>query len=154
MEKELGLILKRLSKRIQSLVLVDKTGLPITSFSPETQKPIDHEMEMMIAGIAAAVLTLGEKTSTVLDHGAFKQIIIENERGSTIILDAGNAIIIAVLTDKIGFNTALMSLKRAANKITTLKLPSTATPPKPTEIFTRNNKKTLKCNPENHRTPA
>ena len=77
MEKELGLILKRLSRKIQSVVVVDKTGLPIMSFSPETRKPIDHEMEMMTAGIAAAVLTLGEKTSMVLDHGAFKQIIIE-----------------------------------------------------------------------------
>ena len=138
MAKEQGLILKRLSKKIQSLVLVDKTGLPITSFNPETQKPIDHEMEMMIAGIAAAVLTLGEKTSMVLDHGAFKQITIENERGSTIILDAGNAIIIAVLTTKIGFKIALISLKRAAKEIALLKLPSnTATPksPEPSDIF-------------------
>lgn len=119
-------------------MLVDKTGLPITSFSPETGKPIDREMEMMIAGIAAAVLTLGEKTSTVLDHGTFKQIIIENERGTTVILDAGNAIIIAVLVTKLGFNTALFSLKRAARAIAKLKLPSNPTTPKspePADLF-------------------
>ncbi len=133
MEKELGLILKRLSKKIQSAVIVDKTGLPIMSFSPEARKPINHEMEMMIAGIAAAVLTLGEKTSMVLDHGAFKQIIIKSQRGSTIILDAGNAIIIAILASKIGFDAALFSLKRAAKEITTLKLPANATAPKPAE---------------------
>jgi predicted regulator of Ras-like GTPase activity (Roadblock/LC7/MglB family) len=138
MEKELGLILKRLSKRIQSVVVVDKTGLPIMSFSPEARKPIDREMEMMIAGIAAAVLTLSEKTSTVLDQGAFKQVMIENERGSTVILDAGNAIIIAVLATKLGFNTTLISLKHAAKEIATLKLSSTAAPAKsaePADIF-------------------
>ena len=127
-------ILKLISKRVQFVVVVDKNGLPITSFDTKTRKKIDPSLEMMIAGIAAAVLTLGEKTSTMLNHGELKEFIIKNEEGTTVILDAGEqAILIAILPSKTSYDAPLISLKRAAGQIAKLKGLISQEPPKPSD---------------------
>ena len=130
MENKIVQMLKGISKKLQFIVVVDKTGLPITSWNTETRKIIEPSMEMTIAGIAAAVLSLGEKTGSVLKHGNFKEVIIKNEEGTTIIVDAGeNALIIGILPPKTGYGSPLLSLKLAASKLRKLKdIPSSSVP--------------------------
>jgi predicted regulator of Ras-like GTPase activity (Roadblock/LC7/MglB family) len=132
-------ILKQVSKKIQFIVVVDKNGLPIASFDTTTNKNIDPEKEIMVAGIAAAVLNLGESTATILDHGLLKQVIIKNEEGTTVILSAGEvALLIATMPARVGIVSPLISLQLIANKIAKLKgLPgqSSSGPDDASDIF-------------------
>ncbi|MHA1265828.1 MAG: roadblock/LC7 domain-containing protein [Candidatus Helarchaeota archaeon] len=132
MEQQILTILKKISTRVKSVVLVDKNGLPLQSLDTKTKKPIDPSIEMNLAGIAAAVLSLAESTSSVIDHGNLKELIIKKEKGALIILDAGKStLLLGIVPPKLGFDTALTSLKIAASKIAKLEILSPSPLPKP-----------------------
>ncbi|NVM53851.1 MAG: roadblock/LC7 domain-containing protein [Candidatus Helarchaeota archaeon] len=138
MEQQLSIILKKVSKRVELVVVVDKNGLPIMSLDTQTKKNIDPSRETVVAGIGAAVLSLAESTSSVVDQGALKELIIKNENGTIILLDAGkSAILIGILPPKAGIDNALISLKIAANSIAKLQIiPSRGFPkPEVSDIF-------------------
>ncbi len=125
-------ILKTTSKKIQTVVVVDRNGLPIISYDTRMKKRIDPSQEMVIAGIAAAVLSLAESSSTVLNQGNLKELIIKKEKGSIIILDAGeNAILIGILPPNIGYDAPVVSLKIIAGQIKKLQFSSNSMVPKP-----------------------
>lgn len=131
METRIMEILKGVTKKIQFLVVVDKTGLPITSIDTETKQRIEPSMETVVAGIGAAVLSLASSTGSVIDQGNFKELIIRNEKGTTIIVDAGeSALLIGFVPPRTGLNSPLMSIKTAASKIKKLKIAPTP-PPQP-----------------------
>ena len=139
MEDQIRQILKGLGKRIQCVVVVDKAGLPITSFDTETKQRVNPSMETVVAGIGAAVLSLAESTSSVINQGNLKELIIKNESGTIIILNAGeNALLIGILPTHTGYDTPLISLKTAASQIKKIKIPSSQPALKPeatSEIF-------------------
>lgn len=127
-------ILKRLSTKVQFAVVVDRNGLPIMSIDTKTKKNIDPSMEMVIAGIGAAVLSLAESTSHVIEQGMLKELIIKKADGTIAIVDAGeSALLIGILPAKAGFDSALISLKVAAGKISKIQFTPSQAPPKPTE---------------------
>ncbi|MFX1295318.1 MAG: roadblock/LC7 domain-containing protein [Promethearchaeota archaeon] len=131
MEDRIKQILKESIHETQFIVVVDKTGLAITSIDANTQKRIDPSMETVVAGIGAAVLSLAASTSTVTNQGNFRELIIKNERGTILILDAGeSALLIGFLPPNIKYTNSLASLKQAAQKIINLKI-TPSLPPQP-----------------------
>ena len=77
----------------------------------------------VIAGIGAAVLSLAESTSAIIDQGRLKELIIKNEKGTIILVDAGeNALLIGIVPPRSGIDTALLSLKVAAGHIAKLQI--------------------------------
>ncbi|MHA1130567.1 MAG: roadblock/LC7 domain-containing protein [Candidatus Helarchaeota archaeon] len=123
MEQQIMEILKAMTKKIQFVVLVDKSGLPIASLDTKTKERIDPSMETVIAGIGAAVLSLALSTSSVINQGSLKELIIRNETGSIIITDAGeSAILIGIIPPRTGIESPIISLKTAASKIRKLKI--------------------------------
>ncbi len=132
-------ILKKISTKVQFVVVVDKNGLPIMSIDTKTKKPIDVSMETVVAGIGAAVLSLAESTSNFIDQGTLKELIIKNEKGTIVIVDAGkSALLIGILPPKSGYDSALISLKVAAGKLVKLAIVPSQTfakPAEPSDIF-------------------
>lgn len=128
-------ILKRISTKVHFVVVVDRNGLPIISMDTNTKKNInDSSMEMALAGIGAAVLSLAESTSTVIDQGGLKELVIKNKKGTIVIVDAGeSALLIGVLSPKAGFDSALISLKVAAGKLAKIQFSPSQVFPKPAE---------------------
>ncbi len=138
MEEQLMEILRGITKKIEYIVVVDKTGLPILSIETETKKRMGTSMETVIAGIGSAILSLAESTSATIDQGGLKELIIRNEEGNVILIDAGeSAILVGILPSGTSLDSPLMSLKIAASKIKKLKMPSSPEPPKPedSDIF-------------------
>ena len=89
-------------------------------------------METMIAGIGAAALSLAESTSSIIDQGSLKELIIKNEKGTIILVDAGvNALLIGIVPPRSGIDTALLSLKVAAGHIAKLQIVLSQPSPSP-----------------------
>lgn len=121
MEQQVKDILRKISPRVESVVLVDRNGLPIQSLDTKTKQKIAPSIEMSLAGIAAAVLSLVESTSSVLDQGNLKELVIKKEEGTIIIINAGeNALLLGIVPPKGGFDTALTSLKITASNLAKL----------------------------------
>lgn len=132
MEQQIRQILKKVSRRVQLVVLVDKNGLPIMSWDIQSKKMIDPSMETVVAGIGAAVLSLAESTAAIMDQGDLKELIIKKENGTIVLLNAGeNAVLVGVLPPKAGIDNALVSLKIVANQIAKLQISPGQSIPKP-----------------------
>jgi predicted regulator of Ras-like GTPase activity (Roadblock/LC7/MglB family) len=136
MEEQLMDILKSTSKKFQFVVVVDKNGLPIMSYNTETNERVDPSMETVVAGIGAAVLSLAESTSSVLEQGNLKELVIKKDQGSIILIDAGqNAILLGILPPDVGYDAPIVSLKIIAGQIRKLQIPSQDAPSKPDDDF-------------------
>lgn len=119
-EKKLQDILKKMieASSIISAVIVDANGLPITSFDKETQKPLDNETEILTAGLSASVLALGQRSSSIYEHGTLQKMIVESDNGQLIVKSAGpDALIVINLPSGASLGITLLALNQASSEI-------------------------------------
>ena len=94
--------------------IVSKEGLLIASIiDANVYEEFDEDL---IAGMAADMLVLGERTSDEILASPPDKIIIESEKGTIILVPAGNeAVVFSVITGK-NLGLVLFNMKVAAKK--------------------------------------
>jgi len=113
-------ILKRLngfSNDIEASAIMTRDGLSIASVMNENVNP-DR-----LGAMCASLLSLGDKTASELERGKLKQVLIECESGSVLIVNIGKSAVLAIVaraTSKIGM--VFIEAKKAANDILETKL--------------------------------
>ncbi|MFX0140145.1 MAG: roadblock/LC7 domain-containing protein [Candidatus Hodarchaeota archaeon] len=124
-EIQLHDILKKMleTTAIKSAVIIDKNGLPITSFNKETNKPFDNETEIVAAGLGASILALATRSTDIYKHGTLSKMLIDSENGQMIVKSAGeNALILVNLPAGASLGITLLALNQAATEISKLPL--------------------------------
>lgn len=121
-EEKLMKALKELTEKtsIYNAVVVDKNGLPITSYDKSKQTAMENEVEILAAGISSSILSLSKNINDMMriDHGELQQMLIENKKGKTLICEAGpNSLIICNLAADASLGITLLALKKAAKDI-------------------------------------
>ena len=100
---------------VEGAALVSPDGLPITSVLPSK---LDEEET---AAMSAAILSSGEKSSQNLMLGTVEQIIIEGEKGYSILVNFGAEVLLLVFATKTAQKGLLfLAIKRLVSEITTL----------------------------------
>jgi predicted regulator of Ras-like GTPase activity (Roadblock/LC7/MglB family) len=108
-------ILKRLngfSNDIEASAIMTRDGLSIASVMNENVNP-DR-----LGAMCASLLSLGDKTASELERGKLKQVLIECESGSILIVNIGKSAVLAIVakaTSKIGM--VFVEARKAATEI-------------------------------------
>lgn len=82
------------SPDLEATALISEDGLVIASALPQ------HIQEMRIAGMAATLLSLGERASAELTRGALQQVLIRGDEGYVVMTRAGAGTLLLALTTK------------------------------------------------------
>ena len=120
LEQRFRPILKRLngfSNDIEASAIMTRDGLSIASVMNENVNP-DR-----LGAMCASLLSLGDKTASELERGKLKQVLIECESGSVLIVNIGKSAVLAIVaraTSKIGM--VFIEARKAANDILETKL--------------------------------
>jgi len=101
-------ILKRLnsvSSEIEASSVMSRDGISLASVMRDS---VDQDR---LGAMCASLLSLGDKTSSELDRGKLKQVLIEGDNGCVLIVQIGSRAVLAVVskpTSKLGmvFNEA------------------------------------------------
>ncbi len=86
--------LKYLTPDVEGAVLVDMNGLPIASVLSDG---IDDDR---VSAMSAAMLIIGERTMEELSKGRLVRVLIQGEKGYSIIFNAGKDAVLSVLTNE------------------------------------------------------
>ena len=79
---------------IEGAILVSPDGLPLTSVLPA---PFDEERT---AAMSAAMLSLGDRIAFDLARGATERVLVEGEKGSSILVGCGEDVALLILANK------------------------------------------------------
>jgi len=82
------------SPDLEATALISEDGLVIASALPQ------HIQEMRVAGMAATLLSLGERASTELSRGTLQQVLIRGDEGYVVMTRAGAGTLLLALTTK------------------------------------------------------
>jgi predicted regulator of Ras-like GTPase activity (Roadblock/LC7/MglB family) len=82
------------SPEIEACALISEDGLVIASALPQ------HIQEMRVAGMAATLLSLGERASHELSRGALQQVLIRGDEGYVVMTRAGTGTLLLALTTR------------------------------------------------------
>lgn len=101
-------VLKRLnafSSDIEASAVMSRDGISLASVMRDN---VDQDR---LGAMCASMLSLGDKTSSELDRGRLKQVLIEGDNGCVLIVQIGQKAVLAVVskpTSKLGmvFNEA------------------------------------------------
>lgn len=97
---------------VEASAVVSSDGLVIAS-----NLPSDVE-EDRVAAMAAAMLSLGERTSHELGRGTLDQVFIKGEHGYVILMNAGNdAVLTTMVRQDAKLGLIFLDMKRAAGEI-------------------------------------
>ena len=96
---------------IKGSMVVGKDGLVIASQLPSG---IDSEL---IGAMASAAYGSAERTATEINQGALEQMMIEGAYGKTIMVDAGDGILVVLTDSKVNLGLIRIHIKRSAEKI-------------------------------------
>lgn len=100
---------------VEGAAMVSADGLVIASVLPAGTD------EDRVSAMAAALLSLGDRTVDELQRGALEQVYIKGADGYIILMQAGNECVLEVITGgaaKLGL--VLLDSKRAAQELTRL----------------------------------
>lgn len=115
LEQKFRPILKRLnafSNDIEASAIMTRDGLSIASVMNDNVNP-DR-----LGAMCASLLSLGDKTASELERGKLKQVLIECESGSVLIVNIGKSAVLAIVakaTSKIGM--VFIEARKAATEI-------------------------------------
>lgn len=104
--------LKGTSADIQATAAISTDGLVMASILP---KDMDEDR---VGAMAAAMLSLGDRTSHELGRGALEQVLVKGEQGYVLMTYAGSETVVMVVTKpsaKLGL--IFLDIKRAAESI-------------------------------------
>ncbi len=74
--------------------IISADGFAIASELPQSVE------ERRVAGMAAAMLALGEQTTSEFEHGSLERVFVEGKEGHTIIMSAGPEAVLSVVARK------------------------------------------------------
>ena len=113
--KEIEHILREIeltTRYVEACAIISVQGLPIASAMPEG---VNDEI---LAAMAAAILSIGERAANELSRGKLNRILIEGEKGYLILKGASENSILAVLTTKsANLGMVFLVMERASEKI-------------------------------------
>ncbi len=96
---------------IKGSMIVGKDGLVIASQIPGN---IDAEL---VGAMASAAFGAAERTASEIGMGSLEQTMIEGEHGKTLMVDAGEGILVVLTDAKVNLGLIRITMKRAAEKI-------------------------------------
>ncbi|KUK71769.1 MAG: Uncharacterized protein XD90_2135 [Methanobacterium sp. 42_16] len=112
-DKMLNRVLKDLG-RIQGVngsLIVGKDGLIIErDVSPD----IDSEL---VGAMSSAVFGTAERSSEEMKHEKLQQVMIEGNKGKTLMIDSGEAILAVITDTDINLGLIRLEMKRSSNRI-------------------------------------
>ena len=73
---------------LEALAVVNREGIKISFFAKKGADPD------LLSAISAAILSAGERSVSINDHGELLEVLVRGEKGFTILTNAGNYILI------------------------------------------------------------
>ncbi|MFN7942963.1 MAG: roadblock/LC7 domain-containing protein [Thermoanaerobaculia bacterium] len=97
---------------VEGAAMVTLDGLPLSSALPSGAD------EDRVSAMAAAVLSLGERTMHELQRGALEQVYVKGSNGYVILMQAGHdAVLQAIVGPSAKLGMVLLDMKRAAQEL-------------------------------------
>lgn len=114
-EDAIGLLLQQLTRSsadIEACAVISLDGLVIASLLPQS---MDEER---LGAMAAAMLSLGERTADELMRGNFEQVLIKGSHGFILMTHAGADTVLSVVTNAtVKLGLLFLDSKRCAESI-------------------------------------
>lgn len=95
-------------------LIVGKDGLIIEK---EVSSDIDSEL---VAAMSSAVFGTAERSTEEMKHDPLQQVMIEGNRGKTLMIDSGEAILVVITNVDINLGLIRLEMKRNAVRINDL----------------------------------
>lgn len=100
---------------VEGAAMVTLDGLPLSSALPGG---VDEDR---VSAMAAAVLSLGERTANELKRGALEQVYVKGSDGYVILMQAGPEAVLQTIVGPAGkLGMVLLDMKRAAQELARL----------------------------------
>ncbi len=100
---------------IQAAALVTSDGLPLASVLPGSMD------EDRTAAMSAAILSLGERIGQELARGTIERIVVEGDKGYSVMVSCGQDVVLLVLAEKEAKQGLLfLEVKRLSQKLVSM----------------------------------
>jgi len=107
--KDLGRI-----QGVSGSLIVGKDGLII-----ERDVPSDIDSEL-VGAMSSAVFGTAERSSEEMKHEKLQQVMIEGNKGKTLMIDSGDAILAVITDTNINLGLIRLEMKRSSERIVEL----------------------------------
>lgn len=96
---------------VNGSLVVGKDGLVIER---EVASDIDSEL---VAAMSSAVFGTAERSAEEMKHNPLQQVMIEGERGKTLMIDAGEGILVVITDIKVNLGLIRIEMRRSAERV-------------------------------------
>ena len=96
---------------VSGSLVVGKDGLII-----ESEVPGDIDSEL-VAAMASAVFGTAERSAEEMKHEPLQQVMIEGEKGKTLMIDAGEGILVVITDISINLGLIRIEMRRSAERV-------------------------------------
>ena len=96
---------------VNGSLVVGKDGLII-----ETEVPSDIDAEL-VAAMSSAVFGTAERSAEEMKHEPLEQVMIEGTRGKTLMIDAGEGILVLITEVDINLGLIRIEMRRSAERV-------------------------------------
>ena len=96
---------------VNGSLVVGKDGLII-----ESNVPGDIDSEL-VAAMASAVFGTAERSAEEMKHEPLQQVMIEGNKGKTLMIDAGEGILVVISDIKINLGLIRIEMRRSAERV-------------------------------------
>lgn len=104
--------LRASSSDLEGCAVVSEDGLIIASLLPQGVE------EARVAAMAAAMLSIGERTSAELTRGKLEQLFVKGDKGYVLSMYAGNhAVLLAMARSEAKLGLIFLDMNRAADAV-------------------------------------
>ncbi len=109
----IGRILKDLGRinGVSGSLVVGKDGLII-----ESEVPSDIDSEL-VAAMSSAVFGTAERSAEEMKHEPLEQVMIEGSRGKTLMIDAGEGILVVITDIEINLGLIRIEMRRSSERV-------------------------------------
>ncbi len=106
-------ILKDLARinGVNGSLVVGKDGLII-----ESEVPTDIDSEL-VAAMSSAVFGTAERSAEEMKHEPLQQVMIEGDRGKTLMIDAGEGILVVIAEIEINLGLIRIEMRRSSERV-------------------------------------
>jgi hypothetical protein len=99
---------------VNGSLVVGKDGLII-----ESEVPGDIDAEL-VAAMASAVFGTAERSAEEIKHEPLEQVMIEGKRGKTLMIDAGEGILVVITDIDVNLGMIRIEMKRSSERVSDL----------------------------------
>ena len=96
---------------VSGSLVVGKDGLII-----ESEVPTDIDSEL-VAAMASAVFGTAERLAEEMKHPPLQQVMIEGSKGKTLMIDAGEGILVVIADVDINLGLIRIEMRRSAERV-------------------------------------